>query len=272
MSDNNNNTESVKESSAKKSFDVQDCIAFVTGTNKKDGIGRAFVDALLQAEAKKVYATARNTSQLDELVNSYPKGKVIPVSLDVTDKETIYKLAEQCPDVNLVINNAGQPYDGSSLTADPENVLKEFEINTLGPLRIVQSFASNLTKRKRNDNGSCGAALVTVGSIASFVNFPNVTGYGCSKAAAHYLTDAHRRDLGENTLVMGMYPGPIDTDMLKKHKSFTKYTPSSVADELLVALEEGKENVFPDPNSKKWINMFLEQTNEALHQDIGSEE
>jgi NAD(P)-dependent dehydrogenase (short-subunit alcohol dehydrogenase family) len=45
-----------------KSFDVQDCVAFVTGANKKDGIGRAFVEALLQGGAKKVYATARNES------------------------------------------------------------------------------------------------------------------------------------------------------------------------------------------------------------------
>jgi NAD(P)-dependent dehydrogenase (short-subunit alcohol dehydrogenase family) len=73
-SNSNSNSNSNNETNTKKSFDVKDCVAFVTGANKKDGIGRAFVDALLSQKegggggAKKVYATARNVHQLDELV------------------------------------------------------------------------------------------------------------------------------------------------------------------------------------------------------------
>jgi NAD(P)-dependent dehydrogenase (short-subunit alcohol dehydrogenase family) len=262
-SNSNNNNNNNKDNM--KSFDVQDCVAFVTGTNKKDGIGRALVDALLKGGAKKVYATARNTSQLDELVQSYPEGKVVPIKLDVTDKEAILKLGEQCPDVNLVINNSGHAYQGNSLMVDPENVTKEFEINVLGPLRIVQSFESNLKKKGKNANGSCSAALVTVASITSFFNLELASGYGASKAAVHYLTDAHRRDLGENALVVGLYPGPIETDMTTSWDT-EKATPASVAGELLAALKGGKEHVFPDPVAKKWINEFLEHQNEALRQ------
>ena len=79
------------------------------------------------------------------------------------------------------------------------------------------------------------------------------------------MTDAHRRDLGENALVIGVYPGPIDTDM-SKDLVMEKFTPTAVADELL--LNEGKEHVFRDPVSKKLINEFLEETNATLKQDI----
>jgi nucleotidyltransferase/DNA polymerase involved in DNA repair len=45
------------------SFQIQDLVAFITGTNKVRGIGRALVEALIENGAKKIYATARNTSQ-----------------------------------------------------------------------------------------------------------------------------------------------------------------------------------------------------------------
>ena len=37
---------------------IKDAVAFVTGSNR--GIGRAFVDALLERGAKRVYAAARD--------------------------------------------------------------------------------------------------------------------------------------------------------------------------------------------------------------------
>lgn len=216
-----------------------------------------------------MYATARNVHQLDELVQSYPEGKVVPVELDVTDKEAVLKLGELYTDVNLVINNSGHGYGGNSLTADPENALNEMNINFIGPMRIVQSFESILKKKEKNANGSCSAALVTVGSISAFNNFELASGYGASKAAAHYLTDAHRRDLGNNTLVIGIYPGPIETDMTSSwDAAIEKATPSSVADELLAALKDGKEHVFPDPKSKERINIYLDKQNKALRQYV----
>jgi len=269
-----------------KSFDVKGCVAFVTGTNKKKGMGRAFVDALLRGGAKKVYATARTVGALDELVgSSAAAGRVVAVALDVTDVEAIRKLGDQFPDVTLVINNAGKPYPtgNDSLDMDPESALKEMEVNYFGPMRIVQAFASSLQRGEKitnendndnvqNENGSysCSAALVNVASILSFRNIW-ATGYGSSKAALHYLTDAHRRDLNpggdhNNTLVIGVYPGAIDTDMNAKYE-FLKYSPASVADELMNALRQGKEHLFPDPYSKKWVNEYLERTNKALTQD-----
>ena len=262
-------TDTISAANDRKSFDIKDCVAFVTGTNNKNGMGRAFVDALLLGGARKVYATARpnRLSELDELVESYPDGRVVVIALDVTDQDMVRTLGTQCPDVDLVINNAGASFStngGNSLVLDPKKARMEMEVNYFGPMRIVQAFASNLTRSERKENGSCAAALVTVASILSFRNVW-ACGYGSSKAAVHYLTDAHRRDLGGNTLVIGVYPGAIDTDMNSKYE-FKKYSPSSVAHELLAALKEGKEHLFPDPYSKKWVNDYLERTNKSLKQ------
>ena len=219
-------------------LNITNTVAFVTGTNKKNGIGRAVVDALLENGAKKVYATARDASHLDELVKS-ANGRVVAISLDVTDKDQVAKLGELYPDVNLVVNNAGyagyvSPLDGNA----SEVAAKEMEVNYIAPLRIIQSFSNNL--KGKNNTG-----IVNVASIASLVNVPNAGTYSASKAAAHSLTQAQRRDFGENTLVVGVYPGPIDTDMAED-LLFDKTPPLAVALAILDALKHGKEDVFPD--------------------------
>jgi hypothetical protein len=46
--------------------------------------------------------------------------------------------------------------------------------------------------------------------------------------------------------VVGVYPGPIDTDMAE-NLPFDKVSPSTVAQAIVDALENGTEDVFPDP-------------------------
>ncbi|MGH3056451.1 MAG: SDR family NAD(P)-dependent oxidoreductase, partial [Gaiellaceae bacterium] len=50
---------------------------------------------------------------------------------------------------------------------------------------------------------------MSVASLNSFALYPT---YAASKAAAHSLTQAQRGVL-RDSLVIGVYPGPIDTEM-----------------------------------------------------------
>lgn len=216
-------------------FDINNSVAFVTGTNKKNGIGRAIVDALLERGAMKVYATARDAAQLEELVTS-SKGRVVAVSLDVTDNLQTSKLGEQYPDVSLVVNNAGY-FGATSSLDDPETAVREIQVNYFAPMSIVRSFAPVLRSKTNS-------AIVNVASIASLVNFPAGGTYSASKAAMHSLTQAQRRDLA-GSLVIGVYPGPIDTAMAED-LPFEKTPPSAVAKAILDAFQTGTEDVFPD--------------------------
>ena len=226
------------------SFHIKDSVAFVTGTNKKNGIGHAIVEALLAQGARKVYATARKVEQLDELVASHP-GKVVPVALDVTDLEAIAQLGTKFADVTLVVNNAGYFGETSSLLEDIEVAQREMAVNYIAPLSIVKSFAAVLQQ-----NTNTTTAVVNINSIASLVNFPVGGTYSASKAASHSLTQAQRRDL-PNSLVIGVYPGPIDTDMAE-NMPMEKTSPSIVAETIISALRDGNvEDIFPDPLSQQ---------------------
>ncbi len=55
-----------------RSIVVKDAVIFITGASRKRGIGRALVEEAVKRGAKKVYATARDISQLDSLASQYP--------------------------------------------------------------------------------------------------------------------------------------------------------------------------------------------------------
>eukprot|EP00540_Astrosyne_radiata_P022861 CAMPEP_0116867372 /NCGR_PEP_ID=MMETSP0418-20121206/26580_1 /TAXON_ID=1158023 /ORGANISM="Astrosyne radiata, Strain 13vi08-1A" /LENGTH=238 /DNA_ID=CAMNT_0004503175 /DNA_START=611 /DNA_END=1323 /DNA_ORIENTATION=+ len=228
----------------------ENTVAFVTGANRAKGIGRAIVNGLLTKGVKKVYATGRDITPLDELVQS-SNGRVVAVKLDVTDQDQVAKLGELYPDVNLVINNAG--YAGySGALDDLKKARTEMEVNFFGPLEIVHSF-QNVLKATKSDGDAKGSAIVNINSIASYVNFPASGTYSMSKAASHSLTQAQRRELADSTVVVGVYPGPIDTDMADDLPAgMEKSPPSVVVDAIIKALESGEaEEVFPDPMSQQ---------------------
>src|SRR3954463_48303 len=87
---------------------LKNAVVFITGANR--GLGRALAQAALAASAAKVYAAARDPASID-------LAGVVPVALDVTDAAQVAAAAAQCPDVTLLINNAGIS-QGAGVLAD----------------------------------------------------------------------------------------------------------------------------------------------------------
>lgn len=234
-------------------------VAFVTGANR--GIGRAFVEELLDAGASKVYASARNPESLTELVEA-GQGRVVPVKLDVTDAAAITALASSHSDVSLLVNNAGiAGFAGFIAADDIEAARSEMETNYFGVLNMSRAFAPVL-----KTNG--GGAIINLASVASHANFPVLGSYSASKAAVHSLTQGIRAELAaQGTHVAGVYPGPVDTAMAEGFP-MDKTAPNDVAREVLEALEDGAEEIYPDPASKDMFAVFVSD-HRALERQAG---
>lgn len=203
--------------------------ALVTGANR--GIGAALVGALLDAGVPRVYAAMRTPQPArDE--------RVTTVALDITDQAHVTRLAAELPDVNLLINNAGVSSGAALIGGDPAGAELEMRVNYYGMLAMSRAFAPVLA-----NNG--GGALVNMLSILARVNLPHVASYAASKAAAWSLTQALRGLLApQGTLVIGVFPAFVDTDMARR-VPFPKLAPKDLAASVIDALHAGTEDVYP---------------------------
>lgn len=213
-------------------MNIKDAVVLVTGANR--GLGKAFVDGLLAAGAKKVYAGARDPASVAA------RPGVVPVALDVTRADTIAAAAKQCGDTSIVINNAGISRGGAFLGADAIEIANaEFATNFFGPLAVAQAFAPILEA-----NG--GGAMINVLSVLSWLNTPFAATYCASKAAAWSLTNGLRHELrAQGTQVVALHVGFMDTDMTKGIPG-EKADPRDVVRQTLAVLEAGGEEVLAD--------------------------
>jgi NAD(P)-dependent dehydrogenase (short-subunit alcohol dehydrogenase family) len=112
-------------------------VALVTGANR--GIGLAFVQELAARGARKVYAGVRRPGDVTDQFKEFPV-EVVP--LDVTDLALVQAASAGCPDVNLLVNNAGLFTNHRLvLTDDPDAARREMEVNYFGVLNMTRAFA-----------------------------------------------------------------------------------------------------------------------------------
>lgn len=219
---------------------IQGSVALVTGANR--GLGKAFAEALLARGAAKVYAGTRNPSAEGSAGGD---SRLVPVRLDVTSTADISAAATRCPDVTLLINNAGILLMSSMLKEGSDDILrKEMEVNVFGMLGMTRAFAPILGK-----NG--GGAIVNMLSVVSWFTVPFTATYCASKHAALVVSDASRIELRrQKTQVVGVYAGYIDTDMATSVDQ-PKTPASQIADRALDGVEKRLDHVLADARSEE---------------------
>ncbi|MDE1993948.1 MAG: SDR family oxidoreductase [Rhizobiaceae bacterium] len=220
-------------------------VVLVSGANR--GIGAATVKELLKADVKKIYAAARRVETLPE----FGDARVVPMQLDVTDEASVARAAEAAADVDVLLNNAGSLAFNDFITSTHEQLNADMETNFYGTLRVIRAFAPRLIAR-----GS--GTIVNVVSIVGLVAAPPLAGYSASKAALHSLTQTLRGSLKKSGVeVIGIYPGPIDTD-LARDVPLEKVTPEHAAANIVRGIENGEAYIFPDPTALQiehlWAN------------------
>ncbi|MBC7998806.1 MAG: SDR family oxidoreductase [Leptolyngbya sp.] len=221
---------------------VADSIVFVTGAN--GGIGTELVLELLKGRVGKVYVAAREIEKVSKLVELDPK-RVKPICLDVTNEKQIASAAEQCSDVQILINNAGISLNQGIISASNTSSLeREFDVNCLGMMKMCRAFAPILA-------GTGGGAIVNMLSLLAKVHLPFSGSYSVSKAAALSLTHGIRAELAaQKTLVIAVMPGTVDTTLAAEWPE-PKVAPSEVARETVEAIELGQEDVYPGDQAKQ---------------------
>jgi NAD(P)-dependent dehydrogenase (short-subunit alcohol dehydrogenase family) len=235
-------------------MDIKDSVVLVTGGNR--GLGKALVQAFLDAGARKIYVGSRTLIETSD-------HRIQPIKLDVTNEQDIAAAAEAAQDVNILINNAGITFYTSPLAAPSTQMAREvMETNYFGILAMVRAFAPLLKK-----NG--GGAMVNILSVLSwFVASPLATGYSASKAAALLFTDGIRVELrSQGTQVVAVHVGLMDTDMTAHLDSSEKVSPQDVATKVIEGVRGDQEEVLADEFSHS-VKAALASDKKAFYQTI----
>lgn len=231
---------------------IVDKAVLVTGANR--GIGQALVEEALNRGAKRVYAGTRQPL-------AHPDARVVPLTMDVTDVAQIQAAVESVESLDALINNAGlQPYDDLS---DRAVIERSLAVNLFGTYGVTQAFLPMLTRS--------GGVVVNNLSLLALAPFPLFPAYSISKAAAFNMTQSMRAILAaQGVCVHAVLTGPTDTDMTQGFE-IPKASPESVARAIFDGVEQGEEDIFPDPMSasmaESWRNgaaKGLERENAAF--------
>ena len=174
----------------------------VTGANR--GIGLEIV-RLLAERGDHVFAVCRSSA---------PELAKQPVQvlddIDVSDDGSVASLAQRLEGVaiDLLINNAGILTNESLNDLDWDRIRAQFEVNTLGPLRVTAALHP-LMKR----GGKVGIVSSRVGSLADNTS-GGIYGYRISKAAVNMAGVNLAHDLkSQGIAVFILHPGYVRTDM-----------------------------------------------------------
>jgi NAD(P)-dependent dehydrogenase (short-subunit alcohol dehydrogenase family) len=227
---------------------IADKTVLVTGANR--GIGQALVTEALSRGAKRVYAGTRQPL-------AHPDGRVTPLTLDITDAAQAQAAADQVESLDLLINNAGIAlFDDLSERAVLEQHLA---VNLFGTYSVTQAFLPLLTRSR--------GAIVNNVSTMSVAPLPLTPAYAISKAAAFSMTQSLRALLaGRGVRVHAVLTGPTDTDMTRGF-DIPKASPESVARAIFDAVENGEEDIFPDPASQYLAESWRSGAVKALERE-----
>lgn len=177
-------------------------LSVITGANR--GIGFQLC-RLLKERGDDVVGVCRRTSpELDGL------GVTVASGTDVTQDASVNHLAETLAgeSIDLLINNAGILRSETLENFNFDTMRKQFEVNSLGPLRVTYTLLPCLSRGSR-----IGIVTSRMGSIADNTSGGRY-GYRMSKAAVNMAAVSLAHDLKPRGISLAiLHPGFVRTDM-----------------------------------------------------------
>ncbi|MCG8492397.1 MAG: SDR family oxidoreductase [Sneathiellales bacterium] len=191
--------------------------ALVTGASQ--GIGFA-ISEKLAAQGAHVFMLARNKSALEEATTDLKeKGySVASFSGDVSQYENVKMAVSTCLEtkgsLDILVNNAGV-IDPISLLAesDPDAWGKAVDINLKGVYFGLRAVLPVMTRQG-------AGTIINISSGAANSILEGWSHYCSTKAAAKKLTEiAHKETANPDIHIIGLSPGSVATQMMKKIKA-----------------------------------------------------
>jgi NADP-dependent 3-hydroxy acid dehydrogenase YdfG len=180
--------------------------AVVSGASR--GIGLAVARALADEDVR-VLMLARGEQALEAAADAIGR-RATPFTCDVSDPSAVDAMIDAAQEAfngppDLVVNNAGLFRLAPVHETTVDQFAEALEVNLVAPFRLVRAFLPAMRER-----GS--GHIVTIGSIADRVAFPENASYAAGKFGLRGLHEVLRAEVaGSGVRATLVSPGPVDT-------------------------------------------------------------
>ncbi len=195
----------------------------ITGCNRGIGLQLA---TQLKARGDDVIGVCRNAS--DELSGL---GIQLITGVDVSDADSVVKLARELEGITLdvLVNNAGILRRDQFGTIDYDDMLEQYRVNALGPLRVSEALRNNLRS---------GSKLIIISSRVGSIGdngSGGYYGYRASKTAVNQIaTNLMHEFKPQGVAVAILHPGLVATEMTNRQG----ISPETAAEGLIQRIDD----------------------------------
>lgn len=212
----------------------------ITGGNRGIGLELA---KIYRERNDEVYIICRTeTDEAKEI------GAHVISGIDVTDEKSIASAVGQIPNekIDILINNAGVFLNETLGNMNLETIEKQFQVNTLAPLKVTMSFLSKLKSGSKLLMMSSRMGSLEDNTSGSYY------GYRMSKAGLNAFTRSLAVDLKGKGISVGiLHPGYVKTRMTDFHGEITPEEAASGLTKVIDGLDLENSGSFWHSNGQK---------------------
>ena len=186
-------------------FSLEGKTILITGASS--GIGQVTAIECAKMGAK-VVITGRNVERLEETYSQLEGSGHSIIVADLNSEEDIASLADECPILHGLVNNAGRGKSKPVQFIKKEDLQDVFDTNLFGVALLTKAL---LKKKKVLQGGS----LVFTASISAYVSAPGLAVYSASKAAVTAFMRTCAIELGARGIRSNaVLPGMVETKLI----------------------------------------------------------
>ena len=181
------------------------------------GLGKGCATALAK-EGVNVVITARGAEALEataaELRSFGSAADVRAVAGDIATEAGRAAALAACPQVDILINNAGGPPPGDFRDWDLDAWIKALDANMLAPIALMKAVVDAMAERRygRVVNITSGAVKMPIRELG--------LSNGARTGLTGFVAGIARQTVPHNVTINGLLPGPFDTDRLRDNLKF----------------------------------------------------
>lgn len=182
----------------------------VTGASRGIGEGIAEVFA---AEGCELRLAARSPTDLERVATGLRQrhgATVQTLAVDMTRSGAMEEVAAFAADVDVLVNNAGAIPGGSLWDVDEAAWRQGWELKVFGYINLTRIMYARLRER------GGGVILNNIGNGGENFDFDYIAGTTGNAALMAFTRALGGRSLRDGIRVVGINPGPVDTERIRK--------------------------------------------------------